>query len=501
MRIIQTFWSADKDIMEDHFGWLSAQYHLMGWALSCLKLCEHYKEVELYTDSAGYKMLIETLQLPYTKVHVVLDDMQVHKKELWALAKIKTYSLQEEPFIHVDGDVFIWDKLPDNLYEAPLIAQNLERATDYYGGKMKELGDELLFMPPGLNLDVINMDLCSCNAGIIGGSDLAFFKRYSGMAFEMVNKNEGANLGRNAWIDFNIVFEQFLFYQMAALEGKYLRCLFSKVYTDFGYDMAEVGDLTTLPFTTGYIHLLGTHKRNATACELMAGFLLSEYTAFYFRIKGLFKEAVDFDLQATNDRELIRALFYCDQLPFNYRQESKACMIPDRSEMAAIKELAEYQTMLAGVLNGFGELSPYYLVARDLFYLDSYQFFLQPGEKQLTTSICRDPLLTTVEVTRELAGSITGNIDLEDKVIDGGIYVAIVPDLTTLRYKQVILEYLECLILTLLDNKMQLTGLLKHLEACFKREELEEGYDNFYQLIMIKLKGLSLKGCIKIYMQ
>jgi hypothetical protein len=48
----------------------------MSWALSCLSLREHYDEVELYTDSAGYHILIEVLQLPYTKTHVIFDDFQ-----------------------------------------------------------------------------------------------------------------------------------------------------------------------------------------------------------------------------------------------------------------------------------------------------------------------------------------------------------------------------------------------------------------------------------------
>ena len=76
MRIVQTFWTAGQDPLKHSFGWSHPQYNLMSWALSCLSLREHYDDVELYTDSAGYHILIEVLGLPYTKTHVVFDDFK-----------------------------------------------------------------------------------------------------------------------------------------------------------------------------------------------------------------------------------------------------------------------------------------------------------------------------------------------------------------------------------------------------------------------------------------
>ncbi|MBQ2013515.1 MAG: hypothetical protein II206_12100 [Bacteroidaceae bacterium] len=86
MKIIQTFWTAGQDPLKHSFGWTHPEYNLMSWALSCLSLREHYDEVELYTDSAGYHILIEVLQLPYTKTHVIFDDFQCLPHH-WALSK------------------------------------------------------------------------------------------------------------------------------------------------------------------------------------------------------------------------------------------------------------------------------------------------------------------------------------------------------------------------------------------------------------------------------
>lgn len=128
MRIIQTFWAAGQDPLINGFGWPHPEYNLMSWALSCLCLREHYNNVELYTDSAGYQILIELLNLPYTKVHVIFDDFMCPSHN-WALAKIKTYSIQNKPFIHIDGDVYLSTPLPKGIESASLIAQNKEIGT------------------------------------------------------------------------------------------------------------------------------------------------------------------------------------------------------------------------------------------------------------------------------------------------------------------------------------------------------------------------------------
>ena len=131
MRIVQTFWTAGHNPLEYGFGWPHAEYNLMSWTLSCLSLREHYDEVVLYTDSAGKRILIDELHLPYTDVQVVFDDFPCLPQH-WALAKIKTYSLQTKPFLHVDGDIFVPHPLPEEVLAKQLIAQNREIATDYY---------------------------------------------------------------------------------------------------------------------------------------------------------------------------------------------------------------------------------------------------------------------------------------------------------------------------------------------------------------------------------
>ena len=52
-------------------------------------------------------ILINKLELPYTDVKVVLDDLNDYDRDLYALGKVYAYGIQEEPFIHVDADIYM----------------------------------------------------------------------------------------------------------------------------------------------------------------------------------------------------------------------------------------------------------------------------------------------------------------------------------------------------------------------------------------------------------
>lgn len=123
MKIIQTFWTGHSKIGDNPFdlkaGWLSCEYHWMSWALSCLQLKKFYSNIELITDSIGKKILIDTFNLPYSSVSTALENsLDKYPAELWSLAKIFSYSIQKEQFIHVDGDVFLWQSLDDKFENA-----------------------------------------------------------------------------------------------------------------------------------------------------------------------------------------------------------------------------------------------------------------------------------------------------------------------------------------------------------------------------------------------
>ena len=108
----------------------------------------------------------------------------------WALSKIKTYSMQTEPFIHVDGDVFITEPLPERVTDAPLVAQNREIGTIYYRRMMDRILEHpSIRLPDYIGKGLKEESVASYNMGFFGGTDLDFIHRYCREVFRFMEEN------------------------------------------------------------------------------------------------------------------------------------------------------------------------------------------------------------------------------------------------------------------------------------------------------------------------
>ena len=286
MKIIQSFWAAKQNYRETSFGWNLPRFHAISWALSCIQLSKFY-EVELYTDKLGYEFLIEKLKLPYSKVHVVLNDLDDFHKDFWALPKIKAYLVQNEPFLHVDGDVFIWEKFSDELLKSGIITQNLEITTEYYKAMWREIYPNLDFIPAEIEGYVSSKNNFACNMGIFGGNDLAFIQKYSRKSFEFAERNKKLS-DKISGGNFNIFFEQVLLYEILQIENKESNFLIDEVSQDNEY--TGFGNFDEVPFTRTYLHLLGFYKRVYSVCKLMEVYFISYFPNIFKNVVELFSE-------------------------------------------------------------------------------------------------------------------------------------------------------------------------------------------------------------------
>lgn len=286
MKIVQSFWSGNQKEFTNAYGWCSYKYNWLSWILSCHQLIKYHKDVELFTDSFGYEILIKKLKLPYTKVHIVLDELNHYHKDLWAIAKIKTFQLQTEPFLHVDGDVFVWESLTEKFKESNLVTQNLEITTDYYRKGWGEIYPQLTFLPKEMDDFHNNHSNLACNMGIIGGKNLDFFEKFTKKSIEFVDKNK-LNCSNLDILNFNIFFEQVLFYGLAKSRNEKIDFLFPETPKDNDY--RGFGDFDKVPRKT-YLHLLGVYKRNSSVCKAMEIYTMKQYPESYSRLTRLINE-------------------------------------------------------------------------------------------------------------------------------------------------------------------------------------------------------------------
>lgn len=122
MRIIQSFWSDPTDIK---CGFYDTKYHLMSWTLSSLTLSKYYGSIELYSNLFGCEILIDKLNLPYKVGSLSLEAFRKENKfPIWTLSKLYVYAQQTAPFIHIDGDIYIFKDILSQFANESLIAQN-----------------------------------------------------------------------------------------------------------------------------------------------------------------------------------------------------------------------------------------------------------------------------------------------------------------------------------------------------------------------------------------
>jgi len=292
MKIVQSYWSRPSKFKDEGKfgrtvgGFLDERFHYMGWALSCLTLKKWYKNIELVTDSVGASLFINQLNLPYTSTSVCLDELNHYHPELWAIGKIKAYQIQTEPFLHIDGDIFIWKKLGNtSFHQKPLIVQNIDLDYPWYSEMMVAIEKNFEFVPTEIyDAYKIRKDFTAINAGIIGGNDLDFFQTYTQCAFEFVDRNLDCLKQINIGL-FNNVFEQYLFYCLAQSQNKTIESLFNlKPHSEF----TELMNFNLVPKIKTYVHLMGFAKKNIYACEQIEMRLKYEFPNYYAHFVKLF---------------------------------------------------------------------------------------------------------------------------------------------------------------------------------------------------------------------
>lgn len=199
----------------------------MRWALSATLAKRHYGHIELHTDTLGKQVLVDTLRIPYDEVFLTLDEIGPEiRPNLWAYGKLLAFraaALRGAPFLHIDDDVFLFKKLPDEIVTSPVVCQCFE-AFNYYRaslGRMTQDQREQATLPES--------EWAAFNTGIFGGTDLKFIVSYAEKAIELV---KGLLNDPDAKEHCNTVFEQAFLAKAAREAGISVRTLLAGGYNE-----------------------------------------------------------------------------------------------------------------------------------------------------------------------------------------------------------------------------------------------------------------------------
>lgn len=162
MKVVYSLWSAPQQFSADH---------RIIFALSHLLASRLYPKIELVTDRAGAE-LCRRMGMEFTQVRLDLEGLDINPAA-WAAGKMVAYSVQEEPFAHIDHDVFLFKPLPDRVEQAAAFAQNDESYFRYKESLARTRPAHLPYvsLPP--------RRWHAFNTGVFGGRDLDFIRRYA----------------------------------------------------------------------------------------------------------------------------------------------------------------------------------------------------------------------------------------------------------------------------------------------------------------------------------
>lgn len=315
MNVIHTYWSKPSiQSKGDHSSsWLSEKHHAMSWAFSMLRIKKLGHTIILYTDSAGYDWLINKLGLPYDEVKTELDCLDI-PENLWSLAKIWVYSQQKEPFIHIDGDVYIWDDaFFQNIDDLSIVCQHIERGYPYYEEQYHSLLQAKFLLPPEyFPSDPDLFENRALNCGVIGGNAFQLFENLWETSSTLYYKNK--EKCRVLTEKYNTLFEQYLIHAIADTLHLKIKPVFTQkmIFNDDFYV-----EFHSVPFEKKYVHLLTASKRTVRLLKELENRLQYEFPVYFQKIVSIYEAVNDFsDLSEQIINDNIRKIYeYSKMLP------------------------------------------------------------------------------------------------------------------------------------------------------------------------------------------
>lgn len=296
MRAVWSFWSPPY-LAQTGRNWCTPLHHLLAWGISVAAARRHYPDTVLVTDRFGKKLLIDELGLPFADASTELERLEDADPQWWALGKLIAYSMQDQPFVHLDTDVFLWKPLPAELADAPVFAQCPEYVPRH-DRRSSEI--ENSFSESNASLPVewqwaVSRDdafIREENCGILGGSRTDFIRHYAKSAADLILRPEYADAWSKCGTKSNLVMEQFFlsacadfhrFHPTSPYCGVNVRYLFPSWEDAFDPESAA---------RAGFTHLLGDSKSSPAVGKRIEDRVKREDPSYFRRCEKVARSVV-----------------------------------------------------------------------------------------------------------------------------------------------------------------------------------------------------------------
>lgn len=253
MRVVHSFWTEHLSLGF----WPDQASMLRAFALSALLAREHVGPIDLVTDPKGKELLVDQIGIPYDRVTLDLESLSgKYGKDLWPMGKIKAYQVQTEPFLHIDGDLFLLRPLPQAVLESRITFQSMEGALlDTKPGcyKIDRFQAQAPWTPESWKwcLASTGNRQYAVNMGFYACQDLSLNRQYCREAFEFADRPENREFIRSypgGW-EIGVAIEQFTAAAVCRMNGVVPNYLVRE------YQQSD--------WNSGFVHLFWKQKRMA----------------------------------------------------------------------------------------------------------------------------------------------------------------------------------------------------------------------------------------------
>jgi len=224
--------------------------------------------VILHTDTTGKEILIDKLQLPYDEYHLSLEGKEFNQSYFQTAVKVHVCEIQKEAFVFVDGDLFLWEAIPEQILNSDLICQNIEIDSFDMWFFVQRLKEAKIEIEPGHK---------TIHSGILGFKDCRHMKAYAETLYQFLNDN--IEKFKDPYF-FAACSEPYFAYRYAIENnltfGSLLPYPVYKGYTN-------LGNFNNWPFS----HMMGRGKRNLHNCKDLSAYMKEHYPDYYKRILRL----------------------------------------------------------------------------------------------------------------------------------------------------------------------------------------------------------------------
>lgn len=160
------------------------------WALSTHFNRNFLGKLYLYLTTPYKELLIDYLKIKADYVSTELDYLLVPKMnscEHWSAGKLYACASQTRPFIHIDYDAWLLDKLPNEIKNKEVIVQNKEIISEFSTSyPIRYFKENIPHFPPIYYKYLNSKNDFAFNVGFVGGNNVKFITNYSQIGLDVL---------------------------------------------------------------------------------------------------------------------------------------------------------------------------------------------------------------------------------------------------------------------------------------------------------------------------